>query len=276
MTFIALCGARTPHVMTLVPFVRTFGDDIAHVFAAVLAVCDQAGLIGRGMFAIDGVKLPSHASKRRSGMRADFERQTAKLEAAAQAMLARHRTEDASEVSPAPTDPSDGPLGGRARERTRLARLEHDAAQLRTWLAAHPEDRRSPKGAVRLSNPTDPDGAKMATGSGVVQSSTAVATVDAAHQIIVDAQAHGTGSEQELVIPVLDAIEGHCTPTTQLTADAGYHSGANLRTLGARRGRASVADDLPAADVSRLCTGVPASDSQGAPWQSSAPERYSS
>ena len=36
----------------------------------------------------------------------------------------------------------------------------------------------------------------MATDKGVIQGYCGVATVDAAHQVIVDAQAHGTGSEQ--------------------------------------------------------------------------------
>jgi len=44
-------------------FVSTLGADIAPIFAAVLAVCDWSGLIGREMFAIDGVKRPSNASK---------------------------------------------------------------------------------------------------------------------------------------------------------------------------------------------------------------------
>ena len=43
----------------VVPKIR----DIARVFAAVLAVCDAPGLIGREMFAIDVVKLPRNASK---------------------------------------------------------------------------------------------------------------------------------------------------------------------------------------------------------------------
>ena len=47
-------------------------DAIAAVFAQVLAILDNEGLIGREMFAIDGVKLPSNASKHRSGTRADF------------------------------------------------------------------------------------------------------------------------------------------------------------------------------------------------------------
>ena len=48
-------------------------------FAAVLAVCDGQGLIGREMFAIDGVKLPSNASKHRSGTRAEFTQRAEKL-----------------------------------------------------------------------------------------------------------------------------------------------------------------------------------------------------
>ncbi|HEY0778165.1 MAG TPA: IS1182 family transposase [Gemmatirosa sp.] len=233
VTFLALCGDTAPHFTTLAQFVSTLGSDIAHVFAAVLAICDQQGLIGREMFAIDGVKLPSHASKRRSGTRADFERQATKLEAAASAMLARHRAEDARPVEPDVA----------AKDTARRERLVRDAAELRTWLAAHPDDRRGPSGGVRQSNRTDPDSAKLATGKGVIQGYTGVAAVDAAHQIIVDAQAHGTGAEQELLLPVVAALQPMLAPTTVLTADAGYHSEANLRHLAEHTIDALVADN---------------------------------
>jgi transposase len=75
ITFIALCGDRRPHFTTIAHFVSTCSAEIARMFAAVVAICDREGLVGREMFAIDGVKLPSNASKRRSGRRADFERQ---------------------------------------------------------------------------------------------------------------------------------------------------------------------------------------------------------
>jgi hypothetical protein len=65
---------------------------------------------------------------------------------------------------------------------------------------------------VRLSNRTDNESAKMATGKGVIQGYTGVAAVDAARQIVVDAQAHGTGSEQELLLPVVDATAAQRTP----------------------------------------------------------------
>jgi hypothetical protein len=148
------------------------------------------------MFAIDGVKLPSHASKRRSGTRADFERQAAKLEAAAAAMVARHRAEDGRPVEPDVA----------AKDAARRERLERDAAELRTWLADNPKDRTGPTGGVRQSNRTDPDSAKLATGKGVIQGYTGVAAVDNRHQIIVEAQAHGTGAEQELLLPVVEAL----------------------------------------------------------------------
>ncbi len=158
VTFIALCGDTAPHFTTIAHFISTLGDDIARVFAGVLAVCDGQGLIGREMFAIDGVKLPSNASKRRSGTRAEFAAQATKLEAAATTMLARHRAADAAPIEPAL----------RAKESQRITSLEADAKQIRTWLATHPTDRKGTTG-VRKSNRTDDESAKMATGKGVIQ-----------------------------------------------------------------------------------------------------------
>jgi hypothetical protein len=213
--------------------VSTRPTEIAQVFAAVVAICDREGLIGRAMFAIDGVKLPSNASKRRSGTRADFVRQAAKLEAAAATILTRHRETDGQSAEPT--------LAAKAAER--VQRLMRDAAELRAWLAAHPDDRRGPKGTVRKSNRTDHESAKLATGKGVIQGYTGVAAVDGTHQIIVEAQAHGTGSEQELLMPVVTALAGTRAPTTVITADAGYHSEANLRALNAIGVDALIADN---------------------------------
>jgi hypothetical protein len=122
VTFIALSGDSRPHFTTIAQFVSALGDPIAPILAAVLAVCDRQGLIGREMFAIDGVKLPSNASKHRRGTHADFERHAEKMERAAEAMLARHRMEDARPLEP--TLPT--------KDRSRVERLQADAAALRT------------------------------------------------------------------------------------------------------------------------------------------------
>jgi hypothetical protein len=129
------------------------------------------------MFAIDGVKLPSNASKRKSDSRADYQRQADKMEAAARAILARHRENDALPVEPDLA----------AKEARTLDRLTKEAAQMRQWLIDHPADRKGAKGKVIKSNRTDNESAKMATGKGVIQGYVGVAAVDDKHQIIVDA-----------------------------------------------------------------------------------------
>ncbi|MEW5757526.1 MAG: IS1182 family transposase [Pseudomonadota bacterium] len=218
--FMAISGDSLPHFTTLAAFVSDLGELTAKLFAQVLVTCDRQGLIGREMFAIDGVKLPSNASKAKSGRRKDFQHQLEKMEQAAAKMLAKHREDDQS--------PSAG-----ADERTvrKLERLQREAGQIRQWLEEHQEDRKGAKGGTRLSNRTDNESAKMATGKGVIQGYCGVAAVDEKNQIIVDAQAHGTGAEQELLLPVVDALQPLRTDDTVITADAGYHSEANLKAL---------------------------------------------
>ncbi len=233
ITFIALSGDSAPHFTTVAAFVSTLGTEIVPLFKEILLICDRMGLIGREMFAIDGVKLPGNASKARSGTRADFRRQADKMEAAAQAMLARHRANDALPVEPALAE----------KEARTLERLTREAAQLRQWLSDHPDDRKGAKGKIIKSNRTDPESAKMATSKGVIQGYTGVAAVDDRHQIIVEAQAHGTGSEQALLMPVVDAAAPLGTPDTLITADAGYHSDANLKALAEQNRPALIADN---------------------------------
>ena len=232
VTFIVLCGDRASHFTTLAKFVSTLGEDIARVFAAVLAVCDAQGLIGREIFAIDSVKLPSNASKHRSGTRADFARQAEQLEAAATTMVHRHC---AADTAPTESDPA-------TKASKRVAKLDQDSAQIRTWLAQHPDERRGATAAIRKRNRTDTESAKMATRKGVLQGYTGVAAVDSAHQIIVNAQAHGTGSEQELLMPVVNAVQSLRATLTLITADAGYHSEANLQQRAALPVPALIAD----------------------------------
>ena len=56
------------------------------------------GLIGREMFAVDGCKLPSNASKEWSGTKTDFEKKCKRLEAAISRMIERNRLLDQEET----------------------------------------------------------------------------------------------------------------------------------------------------------------------------------
>jgi transposase len=228
--FMVVSGESQPDHSTLAAFVSKLGGEVAKLFAQVLVLCDRQGLIGREMFAIDGVKLPSNASKARSGTRADFQRQLGKMEKQAQQMIQAHRQADAQ------------PGSEDARQARKLERLQRDAEQLRQWLKDNPKDRLGTQNNPIMSNLTDNESAKMATDKGVIQGYTGVATVDAKHQIVVDAQAFGTGSENALLAPVVDATKALRTPDTVITADAGYHSKAGLEHLHKHAVKAFIAD----------------------------------
>jgi hypothetical protein len=49
-------------------------DQIKSVFADVLMYCDEVGLIGKNMFAINGCKLSSNASKECCGTHESFKK----------------------------------------------------------------------------------------------------------------------------------------------------------------------------------------------------------
>ena len=155
VVFMALCGDHAPHFTTIASFIRHLGDEIAPLFAQVLWLCDRQGLIGLELFAIDGVKLPSNASKHKSGTRADFQKQLAHLEQAAQRLLNQHRKTD---------EETDTAIAGRdeARAARKLARLQKEAEALREWLAHHPDDKIGSRGRVLKSNRTDKGPGRMA------------------------------------------------------------------------------------------------------------------
>lgn len=231
--FMAISGDSAPQFTTIAKFVRELGDEVSAIFTQVLLICDRQGLIGRQMFAIDGVKLPSNADKKRSGTLAELAHEAERMESAVTKLLKAHRSRDERGE----------PDEDQTRSADRIERLQTEAKRLREFLATH-DERRSDKGAIRKSNVTDNDSAKMATAKGVIQGYTAVAAVDGQSQIIVAAQAHGSGSEQSVLLPMVKMTEALRTDQTIITADAGYHSEANLQALHDAAVPALIADGL--------------------------------
>jgi len=68
--------------------------------------------------------------------------------------------------------------------------------------------------------------------------------VDGQTQVIVAAQAHGSGSEQSVLLPMVEKTDALRTDQTIITADAGYHSEANLQGLHDTGVPALIADGL--------------------------------
>jgi transposase len=228
IVFMALSADTTPHFTTIAGFISSLEREIVSIYRDVLLICDEAGLIGREMFAIDGVKLPSNASKEWSGTRADFEKKVKKMERAITYLVQRHRASDEA-------DDSESLKAARVKQ---IKTLKASVAKVKGFLKERP-DKLGASGRVVKSNITDNDSAKIKTGKGVIQGYDGMAVVDAKHQVIVSAQAFGAGQEHGLFIPMLehtresfnalgdqDVLKG-----VALLADSGMHSATNLEYL---------------------------------------------
>ena len=232
--FIAISGDSHPSHAQLAKFVSTLGEELKALFHQVLLVCDRQGLIGRELFAIDGVKLPANASKERSGSHAELAHRAQRLEKAADKIVALHQMQDKGSTSP-------GERALDAQRQQRVDALRREAQRTREFLATN-TPRRNRKGQELKTNITDPDSAKMATSKGVIQGYAAQAAVDAQHQVIIAADITGSGSEQAMLLPMVEQAQPFADAQTLVTADAGYHSDANVQALQAQGRPALIAD----------------------------------
>jgi transposase len=229
--FMALSGDARPSYTHIAKFVRELGPQVSALFAQVLMTCDCLGLIGKSMFAIDGVKLPGNASKERSGTHAELAHRADRLDKAAARIVALHQAQD-----------EHGGLDLDSQRQARIDELKREAQATRDFIATRPK-RLNRKGQELKTNLTDPDSAKMATSKGVIQGYAAQAAVDSQHQVIVAADIIGSGSEQSMLLPMIERAAPVREEHTLITADAGYFSDDNVKALHERSIPALIADN---------------------------------
>jgi len=214
--------------------------EIVQLFLQVLLVCDEQGLIGKEMFAIDGCKLPSNASKEWSGTRADFKKKADKMEKAIESIVNRHHTNDQVK--------SDKEVV--AKEKKYESKLRTNLKKVRDWLDDN-DDKMGKSGKPIKSNITDNESAKMKTSKGVIQGYVGVAAVDGKHQVIVSGEAFGKAQEHDLLEPMVNSTKKNfhsigkdkdVFEKAKLTADSGFHSEANMKMLAENQIDGYVAD----------------------------------
>ena len=227
--FMALSADTRPHFTTIADFISSMDKEIVQFFLEVLLVCDEQGLIGREMFAIDGCKLPSNASKQWSGTRKDFQRKAARMEKAIEKMVRNHHANDRSGTD----------KDIRAKEEKYTKTLRKQLSKVRAWLENN-DDRMGKGGKPIKSNITDNESAKMKTSKGVIQGYVGVTAVDSKKQVIVATEAFGQGQEHDLLEPMVNEVrdnfkaigkDKNVFENARLTADAGFHSKANMEML---------------------------------------------
>ena len=180
--FIALSADTHPHFTTIADFISSMKDQILLLFRDVLLYCQELNLIDKTMFAIDGCKLSSNASKEWSGTHKDYEKKIEKLEKTIKYILDKYIKTDLRDVEAIPIN----------NEKKHVENIRKKIDKIKRFLAVN-EDKKGTHNYIKKSNITDNESAKMPSSKGVIQGYNGVAIADAKHQVIVHAEAFGQG-----------------------------------------------------------------------------------
>jgi len=231
VVFMALACGQQPDHSTIAAFVSSMKDEILPLFRDVLLVCEEMNLLGGTMFALDGCKLPSNASKELSGTITELRKKKEKIETKVAQLLAEQLLTDRGQDDPP------GPRAAGASRQQQVEELQRKAELIETWLAEN-QPKLGAAGREKQSNITDNDSAAMMTSHGAVQGYNSQALIDAKHQVIVHGEAFGNGQDHGHVPPMLAGALanlqslGHGPDYFKgkvFTADSNYHTQVNLK-----------------------------------------------
>jgi transposase len=229
VTFMALSCGQCPDHSTIAAFVSSMRDKILPLFRDVLLVCEEMDLLGGTLFALDGLRLPSNASKRWTGTCSELEGRKQRIEVKVKELLCEHTEQDKRDEG----SPKAG--GGPDRQR-QIERLQKKADRIGKWLKEN-EAKIGLRGKEITSNITDNESAEMYTAHGIIQGYNGQALADSKHQVIVHGEAFGNSQDFEHVPAVLEGAKQNMEAIGQsedyfsrkiLTADSNYHSRTNI------------------------------------------------
>lgn len=238
--FMAVTGRAKPDHTRISEFRRRHRVALQGLFAQVVTLCREAGLVSLGHVSIDGTKVQANASKHAAMSYGRMKKAQGELRAQIQAWF------DQADAA----DDEDDRRHGRGRrgdelpdwvksKEARLAKIAEAKKRLEEQAAAEGRDEPDEKAQ---SNFTDPESRIMRTGDGFVQGYNAQAAVDAASHVIVAQEVVAKQNDVEQMTPVLDRIEeitGECP--AEVSADVGYLSEANLEEIERRGVRGYIA-----------------------------------
>jgi transposase len=228
VTFMAISCNQRPDHSTIASFVSSMKDEILALFTDVLLVCEEEKLLGGTFFALDGCKLSSNASKRWSGKISDIKKKKEKIEQKVKRLL--------SEQIDADKNDSDELTELSNREK-QIEKLQKQAGRIEKWLKEN-DAKIGTTGKEIQSNITDNESAKMMTSHGTIQGYNGQTLVDNKHQVIIHAEAFGSGQDNQHLAPMVDGAKENIKKIGQsenyfenkiLTADSNYHNQSSLK-----------------------------------------------
>lgn len=260
--FMMIVAGDPPDFRTISEFRRRHLKGLAGLFVQVLKLAEKAGLVKLGHVALDGTKMRANASKHKAMSYDRMKKREAELKAEVDRWL------EAAEAADREEDRLYGERRGeempdwvadkdKRLEKIRQAKAELEAeakamAEAEMKARAEAQEQRQAAGRKKTGktpappkaepdgkaqrNFTDPESRILKTKDGYIQGYNAQAAVDGTHQIIVAQTLTNCSSDQAQLAPLLDAIRANLGRNPgEVSADAGYCSDANLRTLKRRR-----------------------------------------
>ena len=233
VTFMALCCGQCPDHSTISTFVSSMKDEILPLFRDVLLVCEEENLLGGTVFALDGCKLPSNASRRKSGKFSDLQRKKQNIEKKVERLLKEQEEADKKDDD---EDQGGGRPSDRSNRQKQIESLQKQADRIEKFLKKN-TPKIGKQGREVKSNITDNDSAMMVGSHGTIQGYNGQALVDSKHQVIVHGEVFGEAQDHHLIPPILDGAKqnmeaiGHSEDYfagKTFTADSNYHDPTNL------------------------------------------------
>jgi transposase len=239
----ALAEDCEPDHATIAAFISTNGEAVKDLFAKILIQCAQLKLITGEMFAIDGCKLPSNASKEWSGSIKELRKKRDKLKGHMDKLIKQHRELDKDEKAKKIQKPYAKTMGeDRERRKRTIERLKKNWDKLNEFLE-EAEPRKGASGGEVKSNITDNESALIKGPHGYIQGYNGITIADSGSQIIVSAEVTGSGPESGSFPKMLESLEENMKMLTGkekplkkslLVGDTGYFSEANLQEAAER------------------------------------------
>jgi transposase len=262
--FRVVAANERPDHATICRFIVRHRDDLEDLFAQIVGLAAEAGLVDPVLIALDGTKMPGDASPSRNVSLDDLR---AAFAAWADTVEANDAHDDAQESGPS------GPIGEM-----------FDDDSMREWIRRRLDERGNEPGDRRM-NLTDPDSGIMPrSGGGWVQGYNAQAAATQGG-IVVAADVTASPSDPGMLVPMVDRIDSAVTAATGqraglVIADAGYWNTDNVEFIEADDDRPdvliataqqlpdTVPDPLPEPDLTAWETAVTEHNAKAAAIQS--------
>jgi transposase len=257
LAFRYIAANTHPDHDTLCTFRKRFLKEIERLFVQVLGIAGEMKLLKLGTVALDGTKVHANASRHSALSYGHAEKLEAQLQAEVKELLARAEAADAEPLPEGLDIPEElarrddrldairdakAELEARAAERFAGEQAEYEA-KVKAREDKHKRTGKKPRGkppTLPTAGPrtkdqvnlTDPDSRIMpAPGGGFEQSYNAQAAVDTDTMLVVATgltQAANDKHQLEPMLEVLGKLPEDLGAVTQMLADAGYFSEANV------------------------------------------------